>query len=227
MKTKLITISFLLLISNFLQAQDHNVRSLGSFEKIEIKGILEVNLTAGKKNKAEISMLNGNQGAIITEVIDGTLYVKPKGNNDHIRAEIDITYKKKIKSIKYSGFTNIKSSGKIRSKELVIIGGGAGLFTGDVNVKKLTINHNGAGEVEMSGRAKSVNVSLSGAADIDMTKMQTNHADVSVSGAGDVKCWATEEINARVSGSGDIRYKGRPERTKIKVSGSGDISQIQ
>ena len=43
-------------------------------------------------------------------------------------------------------------------------------------------------------------------------------------GSADIKVTATEMIKARVSGSGDIRYKGNPKKIDTKTSGSGDIS---
>ena len=46
-----------------------------------------------------------------------------------------------------------------------------------------------------------------------------------VAGSGDVKLTATKAIDARVQGSGVVRYYGNPGRASTRVSGSGKISK--
>lgn len=229
MKAKLITLSLSLILFNmaFLQGQDKKVRNLDTFENIEIDGMFEVDLKAGKKNTLTIKTSDQDQSNIITEVVNGTLYVSPKKGQNYIKTEIEIEYKKTIKSIKYSGFTDIKSSGKIRSNELVLIGGGSGIFIGDVNLDKLTINNNGSGEVIISGKAKSVNVASCGATDIDISKMQSKEAILSTSGSSDIKCWVTDLLKASTSGTGKIKYKENPKNSKLEVGSMGEISSYQ
>jgi hypothetical protein len=46
---------------------------------------------------------------------------------------------------------------------------------------------------------------------------------VSISGSGDAHVNATETIDARVAGSGDVTYSGHPHDVSRRVSGSGSI----
>jgi hypothetical protein len=51
-------------------------------------------------------------------------------------------------------------------------------------------------------------------------------ADVSVAGSGDVCLGTTEQrITADVSGSGSLRYRGKPPQVQTHVSGSGSVSR--
>ncbi|MDG1774786.1 MAG: DUF2807 domain-containing protein, partial [Flavobacteriaceae bacterium] len=45
-----------------------------------------------------------------------------------------------------------------------------------------------------------------------------------VSGSADVTLTVKGTLNAKVSGSGDIQYKGNPKKVASKVSGSGDVT---
>jgi hypothetical protein len=45
-----------------------------------------------------------------------------------------------------------------------------------------------------------------------------------VNGSGDITVKVVGTLDARISGSGDVRYKGTPAEIKKQVSGSGDIS---
>lgn len=229
MKTKLFILSIILLFSSFVHAQDSktDIRSLDSFDGIKINGSMDVDLIAGNKNEVKVILRNGTKAEhIITEVSGGKLSIRPKKGVRNVSADIELTYKDKINSIGFSGSSDIKCEGEVLSDNLTLSGSGSGSFEGKVNVSELKASLSGSGELDLEGKADNFSISISGSADIDAKNLESKIVTISVSGSGDVDCWATEEINARVSGSGDIRYKGTPERTKIKVSGSGDISQI-
>ena len=48
--------------------------------------------------------------------------------------------------------------------------------------------------------------------------------EAEVNGSGDVEVYASKSLYARVSGSGDIDYKGNPANVDKKTSGSGDVT---
>ena len=77
----------------------------------------------------------------------------------------------------------------------------------------------------LSGKATDFTVSISGSGDINAYDLIADNVDATVSGSANIKVTANKEIIAKVSGSGDIDYRGNPEKIDTKVSGSGDISQ--
>jgi hypothetical protein len=54
--------------------------------------------------------------------------------------------------------------------------------------------------------------------------MKAQKARCRVSGSGNIALNVSKELDASISGSGDIRYSGNPPSVRTKVSGSGDIS---
>jgi hypothetical protein len=78
----------------------------------------------------------------------------------------------------------------------------------------------------MSGSTSNLAVELSGSGDFRGFDIESQSSNVSVSGSGDVKVVAKKNLVARVSGSGDIVYKGNPEKKDVKVLGSGNISPL-
>jgi len=46
---------------------------------------------------------------------------------------------------------------------------------------------------------------------------------VSISGSGDARVNATDTLEARVAGSGDVSYSGHPHDVSRRVSGSGSV----
>ena len=46
------------------------------------------------------------------------------------------------------------------------------------------------------------------------------------SGAGNATVWAADELKARVSGAGGVKYKGSPANVEQKASGAGRIRPL-
>ncbi|MDZ7775234.1 MAG: DUF2807 domain-containing protein [Bacteroidales bacterium] len=75
------------------------------------------------------------------------------------------------------------------------------------------------------GRAESVEFDGSGTTSLDALELITNTASISISGAGDARIHATEELSAKVSGAGSIRYTGNPTKINKSISGAGSINK--
>jgi hypothetical protein len=54
---------------------------------------------------------------------------------------------------------------------------------------------------------------------------KAKNVKITVSGLGDNTVFCSENLYARVSGSGDVEYKGDPKKKDIKMNGSGTISK--
>lgn len=81
----------------------------------------------------------------------------------------------------------------------------------------------GSGDVAISGTADEARFGVAGSGDIDARDFAVRRVSVSISGSGDAHVNATEAIDARVAGSGDIVYAGHPHDVSRRVSGSGSI----
>ncbi|MBB6459364.1 head GIN domain-containing protein [Flammeovirga kamogawensis] len=227
MNYKFIISTLLLLFTTFLYAQEETTRSLDNFKKIKISGSFDVEISHSNENTVTIIAHGKTKTTdIITEITNGKLSIYPRKGVRNVNADIIITYTEKLSGIGFSGSSDIRSKGLLETDDIGIAGSGSGSFKGEINANSIETSLSGSGELYLKGNANNLSISVSGSADIDTKELEAKIVTISVSGSGDVDCFATEEITARVSGSGDIRYKGQPSRTKIKVSGSGDIEQI-
>jgi hypothetical protein len=66
---------------------------------------------------------------------------------------------------------------------------------------------------------------LSGAGGYEAVELQSQDAEVMVSGAGSAKVWAEKTLKATVTGIGSIKYKGDPA-IEQENSGIGDIKPL-
>ena len=102
--------------------------------------------------------------------------------------------------------------------------------SGKIKVENLTVGKTelkiaGSGTVSASGKAENINAFISGSGKMKAAELEANDASVDISGSGSAKVWAKNILNAVVSGSGIIYYKGSPNLTS-HISGSGKIIQI-
>lgn len=79
--------------------------------------------------------------------------------------------------------------------------------------------------MNLSGSTRNLEVSISGSGDIKAYDLEADYVEATISGSADIEITANESLKARVSGSGDISYRGNPKKIDTKTSGSGDISK--
>ena len=101
--------------------------------------------------------------------------------------------------------------------------------SGDLHIDKLsgpkfesTIAGSGDLQIE-SAQLGSFALSIAGSGDVDARRLVAKRVSVSVSGSGDAHVNASDSIDAKVAGSGDVSYAGHPHDVSRRVSGSGSI----
>lgn len=206
-------------------------RSTGDYDAIAISGWFDVDLVGG--NEGEIS-LKGEENLlehIITEVKDGKLVIKvEKGLNlkpstwkDGIRITVPV---ESIDAISLSGSGDIVGKTTIKTDNFKTAMSGSGDITLTIESRTLEATMSGSGDIMLSGSTSDFEATISGSGDIKAYELEADHVNATVSGSADIKVTANKSLKARVSGSGDIHYKGNPEKVDTKTSGSGDITKV-
>lgn len=81
----------------------------------------------------------------------------------------------------------------------------------------------GAGEVTLdSGSNTDLSVSLTGVGSFDGSQYKVENAGVLMPGVGRIKIWASDTLDVKLSGIGDVYYRGDPSVTKA-ISGFGSV----
>jgi len=94
-----------------------------------------------------------------------------------------------------------------------------------IDSERFTIDLSGAGNIVAVGNADKVEIEISGAGNIDTRELYAEEVVVSLSGACNADVYASEYLDAQVSGVGNIDYYGDPEDTDLDVSGIGSINR--
>ncbi|HTE07226.1 MAG TPA: head GIN domain-containing protein [Flavitalea sp.] len=84
----------------------------------------------------------------------------------------------------------------------------------------------GSGKIEAAGSASSVKASISGSGKVLAADLETNSCNIRISGSGDVQINVKNEIDATISGSGSVSYRGSPNKVNSHSSGSGSVKKM-
>ncbi len=200
-------------------------RNVGNFHAIKSSGSIDLEISEGDAYSVSVEDDENILPVIVTEVNDGTLNVDYKDNtsinNDHAKVYIKAPSLDKIIS---SGSADIMINDMIKNERQIEVSvSGSGNIKGGVDAPAITASIGGSGNVSLSGRTKSFDGKVSGSGDLDCGNLQSENAEVSVSGSGNAHVFASVSLKARASGSGDVYYRGKPTSPEIHTSGSGSV----
>ncbi|MEH0156939.1 head GIN domain-containing protein [Limibacter armeniacum] len=230
MKKQLFVSLFFVLLSACTFAQTET-RQLESFDQVAVSGSFDVIMEKGNKEEVRIECKGDYEPEDIkTEVEGSKLRIKPKKNNGwgwskSGSVKIYLTYKS-VKSVSSSGSSDIVSKSPLKAPSLDLASSGSGDMKFEIDCNDLSVALSGSSDITLTGRADNAGISLSGSSDVDAMELSTKTCEIRVSGSGDVKVSVSDNLDAKVSGSGNITYKGKPDRQHVKISGSGDIRQV-
>ncbi|MFT6994738.1 MAG: hypothetical protein ACJA1P_001476 [Maribacter sp.] len=205
-------------------------RSTGDYDEIAVSGWFDVDLVDGKEGQLILEGESNLLEYITTEVKNGKLYIKTE-NNVNLKPSdwkngIYITVPvEKISAISLSGSGDIVGKTTIKTEKLETAMSGSGDITLNVEASAVSASMSGSGDITLSGNTTDFSATISGSGDIKAFDLEADNVEATVSGSADIKVTANKMLNARVSGSGDITYRGNPEKLDTKTAGSGDISK--
>lgn len=205
-------------------------RTIGEYDAIAVSGWFDVNLVDGAEGKLTLTGESNLLEYIITEVNNGKLVIKtekgvnlkPSSWNNGIVITVPV---ESVDAIALSGSGDIVGKTTIRTNNLDTAMSGSGDISLDIDADTVSASMSGSGDIMLSGSTRDFDATISGNGDIKAFDLEADNVDATVSGSADIKVTANKMLKARVSGSGDITYKGNPEKLDTKTSGSGDISK--
>ena len=202
--------------------------STGDYDGVKLVGFMDVHLEKGSEGNITVKTDDNLHEYIIIEVKDNILVARTKkGYNIRPKRGVHITVPfQDVSYLAVTGSGDLDSKDVVDSPNLDVNVTGSGDIRLDVNTGNLDAKVTGSGDILLKGKAVDTEVSVSGSGDFKGESLDSQTADVKVSGSGDIKISVSEDLKARVNGSGDVRYRGNPERRDTKVSGSGSIKSM-
>ncbi len=124
-----------------------------------------------------------------------------------------------------SGSGNLEIKGKCKSFDSDVSGSGNIDLSGTVD-NTASFGISGSGKIRANGSADFVKADISGSGKVLAADLQTNRCEVRIAGSGDVEINVKNELNANISGSGSVYYKGNPNKVNANSAGSGKVRKM-
>jgi hypothetical protein len=84
----------------------------------------------------------------------------------------------------------------------------------------------GSGEIRAEGSAHDVKTSISGSGKVLASNLVAEKCEIRISGSGDCEINVKSDLDATISGSGSVTYKGDPQHVNSHSSGSGKVRKM-
>ncbi len=199
-----------------------DARTVEKFSAISVDGNYSIELTQGEPGLV-IETDENLLPLIQSEVKRNTLQLK---STENIKGSDGITIRisyPELDKIVLGGAAKVTNTGTLQAKKLEISVNGAALVELALDVNKLDLEISGASSVTFEGTSQQLEADLSGAGNLDAYDLRVRDASINLSGVGGAQVYVTDNLQAKVSGVGTIRYKGEPQNIQREISGVGSI----
>jgi hypothetical protein len=205
-------------------APDQVTLKIGTFDAIQLYGGYDVELIQGNEESVTIETDHNLLKNIKAEIEKGKLIINCEKGFQFDKVKLTIRFVD-IYYLEVNGGMKLKSEKPIQVKDIeMIVNGGADIKI-PINGNTLSLNLSGGTNVKFTGKVTNLNIDLNGAGNISCDELESENADVEISGAGYTIVWATKSITAKLSGVGVIEYIGNPSIVKSNVSGIGSVKR--
>lgn len=205
-------------------------RTIENFTELEIDGAFKVTIEQDRNLDKPQIILIGQQNIIDkinTNVKGGKLNIEFSERCYQVDEVIEIHIKIiDIKSIEADGASNIKALSLIKSDNLDLDVDGAANIEMELRTKDLKINADGAASFKLSGKADEMNIKIDGAGSVKAFDLLTNAVDVKVDGAGVCEVNVRDELDVKITGIGEVKYKGSPKDFNQSINGAGKVTKV-
>lgn len=202
-------------------------RSIEHFDAIDLRICADVHVEQSSSYSVSVTASENLMSIIETEVHGTTLCIDTKKNkciNGDDDIDIFVTTPE-LRKLEVSGSGDIDSKNKFTTSDLEInISGSGDISMDSLFTSNYAIRISGSGDVSLAGHqaASKQTVHISGSGEVNTLNLPTDECTIHISGSGKAEIWAVNKLNADISGSGDVIYKGSPLVTATS-SGSGSV----
>lgn len=181
----------------------------------------KVNVYITVKNIEGISVSGSGDLVGETKILTGNLELNVSGSGS---LKIDADASGDIEA-DVSGSGNINLIGKCKDFNSNVSGSGKVVLALAI-ADDADFGVSGSGKIVASGSAQRVTTTISGSGKVLAADLAAESCNVRISGSGDVEINVKSELDANISGSGSVGYRGNPGKINSHASGSGKVHKM-
>lgn len=180
-------------------------RDLADFDRIEIKGALELQVTIAERYDVRVSADDRYIDDVETDVRDGRLVISMRARDRWNDADVVVKIQMpKLAALDVSGAVDADLDG--------------------LDEERLEIDISGAADLDARGRCGTLELTVNGAGEIDAEDLHCETVTAIINGAGEASVHASRKVTARVNGVGEIDIYGNPQETDTRDTWLSEIT---
>lgn len=195
---------------------------LAPFHSFTLNGSGKVYLKQGETQNVEVRGQANILDLIEKDVKNGDWYITlSECTRWHEKLTFYITIPD-IKNVRLNGSGNITTENTLEVGDINFDINGSGKINAVVIANSAKFKVNGSGDIDMEGEADNLTLQITGSGKYNGFNFPVKSANINISGSGAGKVNVAETLTVKISGSGDVIYKGSPQ-IDSSISGSGKV----
>ncbi len=200
-------------------------RKVAPFTTLRLEDSVDVTAHPGP-NPGVVVHADDNIAPLIETAIEGDALVvrmhKGTSFRTHRRIWVEVEFAS-LSATQQHGSGDLHVTTVSGSKLDSSIAGSGDLQIDNAQLDTFSISIRGSGDLKIAGHANEAHFKIDGSGDVSADELVAKRVEVAIAGSGDAHVNATDALQARVAGSGDVTYSGHPHDISRDVAGSGSV----
>lgn len=200
-------------------------RTVNDFSKINLSLDATVYYTQDSHYSVEVEAEENILEEVQTQVSGSTLTIK-KRNSVWLKTESIrvIIHAPSITDIEVEGSGYFLAQQPMNTSNIALqISGSGEIVLPALISSQVEADISGSGSIEIkSGECQSVETCISGSGEINFIGLRSQSANCTTTGSGKTKVYVEDNLIVRITGSGDVWYRGNPH-IESTITGSGSM----
>jgi hypothetical protein len=235
MKKIVILTAFIALFSQLAIALDETEkRDLSPFREVSLRISANLYIEQGDHSQIEMTADQETLDKIIVEVVDHKLIIRFSFEdmwfNDFKPGHVTLkVVTPDIESLSVAGSGNIIAEKTIDSRVIeLFIAGSGDIKIANLKCERMEAEITGSGDIIVSGEkpVREIELKIAGSGNLKANQMEAEYGKFWIAGSGNCDVSVSHLIDAKILGSGDIRYTGNPT-IESTIAGSGKIHKVK
>jgi len=201
-------------------------RTVSSFEKITVSGSAAVRFHVSQEYRAVVTVDSNLEEYTRVFTRENVLNIgTERGNYRFTKYLVDV-YCPVVTGVSISGSGQFSGDDTLIASTFDTNISGSGKIDGTIECDTFSVKITGSGKVTVGGNSNDFSIDISGSGNFNGDAFTVKNAAIRISGSGKVNIGVTDNLKAKISGSGDLNYRGDPPVLESSVSGSGRIRKL-
>ena len=129
-----------------------------------------------------------------------------------------------LNQVTVTGSGNIRLKGEVNAIDFKVDIIGSGNFLSDsLLCNNITARITGSGKIQLTGASNQSLYTITGSGNIYAFNYLIQNLKCNIVGSGDIEASVSNQLEASITGSGNLSYKGDPQSINKKIVGSGKV----